>query len=226
MPADADPISREHWAPLLKALLVHGASWGEAGDLLVAAFADQIEDWHDRVQVVRQFLGYGEVDTTRCLTATDQRATILGWGSIQAEQGQIFQVPLPPSLSAITEARRLTITLAWISPCNQRHQDYRKAQLFLKVSNDDIGTTMRDVDAKTAQRGTVEHRIFRGSAAKAFLDGAKLAIQVNCVADAGKLTETIPYAVVASLEVGADSQIAVYDEVRTRIRPQVVIEAQ
>jgi len=226
LPPDADAISREHWAPLLKALIVHGASWGEAGALVEEAFGVEIEDWHDRVQVTRQFLGYGEVDARRCLSATDQRATILGWGSIRSDEGQVFQLPLPPSLSAVTEARRLTITLAWISPCNQRHQDYRKAQIFLKVPSGDIGTATVDVDAKTAQRGTIEHRVFNGTAAKAFLDGAKLSIQVNCVADAGKLTETIHYAVVASLEVGTDSQIAIYDEVRSRIRPQVIVEAQ
>jgi len=225
LPPDADPITREHWAPLLKALIVHGASWGEAGALIETAFADEIQDWQDRVQVTRQFLGYGEVDPERCVSATDQRATILGWGSIRADEGQTFELPLPPSLSAVTEARRLTVTLAWISPCNQKHQDYRKAQLFLKVPSDVIGTSTIDVDAKTAQRGTVEHRIFEGTDAKAFLDGAKLTIQVNCAADAGKLTETIHYAVVASLEVGADSQIAIYDEVRSRIRPQVIIEA-
>ncbi|PWT82044.1 MAG: hypothetical protein C5B58_08895 [Acidobacteria bacterium] len=94
-----------------------------------------------------------------------------------------------------------------------------------RFSQPGIGTSTIDVDAKTAQRGTVEHRIFEGTDAKAFLDGAKLSIQVNCAAAAGKLTETIHYAVVASLEVGADSQIAIYEEVRSRIRPQVIIEA-
>lgn len=224
LPTDADLISREHWAPLLKAIIVHGASWGQAGALLQAAFQNEIEQWQARVDVLRRFLGYGEVEVTRCLSATDQRATILGWGSIGVDEGQIFELPLPPSLSAVTEFRRLTVTLAWISPCNHRHQDYRKAQLYLKVPNANIGTSTIDVDAKTAQRGTVEHRVFEGTDAKAFLDGAKLAIQVNCAADAGKLEEAIQYAVVASLEVAAGSQIAVYDEVRSRIRPQVIIE--
>lgn len=225
IPVDADPIAREHWAPLLKALIVHGAAWGEAGTLLEDAFADDIEAWQDRVRLIRRFIGYGEVDYRRCLSATDQRATVLGWGEIRGDESRIFYLPLPASLSAVTEVRRLTTTLAWISPCNQRHQDYRMAHLYLNVPNEDIGTKTLEVDGKTAQLGTAEHRVFEGQQAKAFLDGTKLSIQVNCIADAGKLTEAIPYAVAISLEVGPDSRIAVYDEVRSRIRPQVIIKA-
>ena len=159
----------------------------------------------------QQFLGYGEVRAERCFSATDQCATLLGWSSIRADQGQIFSVPLPPSLSASTEWRRLTVTLAWFTPTNNQHRNYRLAQLFLKVPKADLGTeSVAGLDEQSAQRGTVEHRMFDGEKATAFLDGTNLSIQVNCRADGGTLNDEIPYAVVASLEVAQTSQVAVY----------------
>ena len=74
------------------------------------------------------------------------------------------------------------------------------------------------------ERGTVEHRIFEGEKARAFVDGANLAIQVNCRADAGELSDAFPSRSVASLEVAQTSQIAIYEEISARIRPQVEIE--
>lgn len=212
-----------HWAVVLKALLVHGANWGEASTLLERAFQLKNADWREAIRIKRQFLGYGEVAPERCLSATDQRATVIGCGNIAAEQGLVFTLPLPPSLSAQTEYRRFTATLAWLSSCNHQHRNYRRAQLYLTVPSDEVGTRTAGIDAMTARRGTVEHRVFEGYQAKAFLDGKAMAIQVNCKADAGKLDGEIPFAVVVSLEVGATSNIAIYNEVEARIRAQVQI---
>ena len=222
LPEGSEPIERGHWPVLLKAILVHGANWGQSGSLLDQAFSD-LRDKRDRKRLKQQFLGYGEVDVNRCLTATDQRATLLGWGIIDSEEGQIFELPLPPSLSATTEVRRLTATLAWLSPCNHRHRNYRTAKLYLTVPGEEIGAQTAAVDMDSSRRGTVEHRIFEGRDAKAFLDGATLSIQVSCKADAGIMTESIPYALAVSLEVGANANIDVYQEIRTRIRPRVQI---
>lgn len=72
----------------------------------------------------------------------------------------------------------------------------------------------------------MEHRVFEGEKATAFIDGTDLSIQVNCRADGGQLSDNIPYAVVASLEVAQTSQIAVYEEISVRVRPQVEIAAE
>ena len=71
--------------------------------------------------------------------------------------------------------------------------------------------------------GTLEHRIFEGSDAKAFLDGSVLTIQVNCKADGGVLTDTIPFGIAVTLEVGSTVNIDVYEEIKVRLRPQVVV---
>lgn len=226
LPADCNALDNPSLTVLLKALLVHSASWNGAQEILERAFEDEIPEKKDRRRTKQQFLGYGEVQSDRCFSSSDKRATLLGWSSIREDEGQIFSLPLPPSLAASTEWRRLTVTLAWLTPTNNQHRNYRVAQLFLKVPNAEIGTPdLAGLDEQSSQRGTVEHRVFEGEKAKAFVDGANLSIQVNCRADAGELNDEIPFAVVASLEVALTSQIAIYEEISARIRPQVEIAA-
>jgi hypothetical protein len=224
LPEDSEPLADTFYAVLLKTLLVHSASWGAAVAFIEQTFATAGMDWRERVRILQQFMGYGEVQIERCLSSTNQRVTLLGWTSIRDGQAQVFRLPLPPSLSASKELRRLTATLGWITPTNRRHRNYRLGQLFLTVPEQDIGTKTIGVDAKSAQRGTVEHRIFEGSDAKAFLDGAELAIRVNCKEDGGKLTETIPYAIAVTLEVGTNVAIDIYQEINVRLRPQVQVQ--
>jgi hypothetical protein len=224
IPTDCEALEPTYTGVVLKTLLVHGASWGNAGEFLEETFQDVIGDWRERVRILQQFLGYGEVVPERCLTATDQRATVLGWASISEGEGHTYRLPLPPSLSARTDLRRLTTTLGWLTPLNYRDRRYRRAHLYLSVAEDAIGTKTVGLDQKSSQRGTLEHRIFEGNDAEAFLDGSGLTVTVNCREDAGKLDGPIPYGLAVSLEVGADVAIAVYDEVRARIRPQVEIQ--
>jgi hypothetical protein len=95
------------------------------------------------------------------------------------------------------------------------------------VPNANIGTPkIVGLDQQSAQRGTVEHRVYKGDDAKAFLDGAKLEIHVSCREDGGKLIDRIPYPIAASLEVAQASQIAVYQEISARIRPRVEVLAE
>lgn len=224
IPEDCELLEPIYTGVVLKTLLVHAASWGNAGKFLEEAFQDVIGDWRERVRLLQQFLGYGEVAPERCITATDQRATVLGWASIGKGEGHTYRLPLPPSLSARTDLRRLTTTLGWLAPLNHRDRRYRRAHLYLSVAEDTIGTKSVGLDQKSSQRGTLEHRIFEGSDAKAFLDGTVLTVTVNCREDAGKLDDPIPYGLAVSLEVGADVAIAVYDEIQARIRPQVEIQ--
>ena len=223
LPEDSEPLSALYEAAILKAILVHSASWGDASEILVKAIGSAGMDWRERVRLLQQFLGYGEVEIERCVSSTNQRATLLGWASITDGQGHLFRLPLPPSLSASKELRQLRATLAWFTPTNHRHRNYRRAQLFLTVPGDEIGTSTIGVDSRSAQRGTVEHRIFEGSDAKAFLDGADLTIQVNCKADAGKIESSVPYAIAVTLEVGSSVTVDIYQEIRARLRPQIVV---
>ena len=110
-------------AVLLKALLVHGAHWGEWADRLLAQRPDfdLIEDANTKRAAQKDFvtrwLGYGFVDVERGMTCTAERATLLGVGELGADEAFVFSAPLPPSLAGKKAWRRLTVTLAWLSPC-------------------------------------------------------------------------------------------------------------
>lgn len=224
IPPDCEPLDAAYEAVLLKTMLVHGASWGDAARLVEKAFPTPGSQWKRLSRIKQQFLGYGEVDIRRCISATEQRATLLGWSTIGDGEGHTFEMPLPPALAARTELRRLTATLAWLTPTNQQHKDYRKAQLWIDVPEEIIGTQRDGLDAASARTGTVEHRTFKGNDAVAFIDGAKLRILVSCKADAGTLAERVPYAIAVTLEVGPDVQIDIYQQISARIRPTVGIQ--
>lgn len=225
LPDDCAPLDDEYYTVLLKALIVHGASWGDAAAAIESAFPAFAGDWRRLASLKQQFLGYGEVTMSRCFFSSEQRVTLLGWARISDGSGHQFELPLPPSLGARTELRRLTATLAWLTPTNHKHRDYRKAQLWINVPGDDIGTQTCGLDAMSARRGTVEHRVFEGTAAVPFLDGSRLSVLVSCRADAGKLDSPVAYAIAVTLEVGADVAIDIYQEISARIRPVVEVEA-
>jgi hypothetical protein len=225
LPADCLPLDSEYYTVLLKALVVHGASWGDAATAIERAFPSLAGDWRRLSRLKQQFLGYGEVNMLRCFSSTERRVTLLGWAQLSEGGGHEFNLPLPPSLAARTELRRLTATLAWLTPANHKHRNYRKAHLWIDVPGDRIGTQTLELDAQSSRRGTIEHRVFEGTDAVPFLDGDALRIQVNCRADAGELAVPVAYAIAVTLEVGANVEIDIYQEISARIRPVVEVEA-
>ena len=82
------------------------------------------------------------------------------------------------------------MTLAWLTPVNARHQQYRSATLELLPAGDDnysLGVErLRHQPTHIAiNRGTLQHCIFEGESAVAFLDGGMLKLRVECRAQAG-----------------------------------------
>ena len=121
---------------------------------------------------------------------------------------------------------RLTMTLAWLTPINPRHQQYRAATLEVLPNGDEefslaVGRVSEQPPHFAANRGTVSHCVFQGDSAVAFLDGGLLRLRVVCRAQAGALDEQVPFALAVSLETAIGSEIAVYDEVRAAVRPTV-----
>ena len=223
VPQDSEPLTDEYLAVVIKSLLVHGASWGTAASIIDAAFPEAAQSWQKMAGLKQQFLGYGEVDLNRSISPTGQRATLVGWAKISEGDGHRFEMPLPPSLAASIEIRRLTATLAWFTPANYFNRNYRTAELWIDVPSSGIGTNTDALDANSARRGTVEHRSFQGREAVPFLDGTKLSFLVSCKEDAGKLSIPIAYAVAITLEVGATSRIDIHQEISTRIRQPVEV---
>ncbi len=219
--------SPRHDPVLLKARLVHGAAWAEAGDRLRDIFKQEVGG-HKIKEFIGRFLGYGLVHPERVLGCTEQRATLLGFGTLTKGEAHAFALPLPSDLSGTRGLRRLTVTLAWLTPTAPHQQRYRKAQLwFTTDARDLIGVTRgpNGYDDALVKRGTVQHEVFEGEKARAFTDGDSLRIQVDCREDAAGLDEEIDYGLVVSFEVGEEVPVEVYEQVRQRLRAIVPISA-
>lgn len=211
-------------APLLKAMIVHGCSWGEIEERLRTILRTPANGRKMR-SLISRWLGYGVPDFDRVLACTEQRATMLGYGQLSDEKAHIFRLPLPPSLGARREQRRLTVTLAWMSPIAANTQRYRSAGLWFEVNGNALAVERREIDTKASRRGTVQHEIFEGTSAVAITDGANLDIKVNCRKDAAKLQTPVAYGLAVTLEVAEGIDIAIYEEIRSRIVPAVEIRA-
>ena len=210
-----------------KALLIHGASWGSKTDLLVDIFGPGTHD--QRKDNVARLLGYGAVDVARTLDCTQHRATLLNWDSIGNDEAKLFRIPLPTGLESSLDFRSVTFTIAWFSPVNAQHQGYRAAALSLTPGGDGeyslaIKRAAEQPHYNAVKRGSVLHERREGQRAAAFVDEGDLLFTVSCRASAGELNELVPFAVAVSIEVGVESEITVYDEVRAavenRIRPK------
>lgn len=217
-------------AVLLKALLVHGAHWRDGPDRLLAERPDfqLIQNGNSRrvaeLDFVTRWLGYGVADMERAITCTAERATLLGVGELGADEALVFSAPLPPGLAGKIAWRRLTLTLAWMSPINPAHQAYRRAKLWAAPPHEQLRLERVNVDWQAARRGTVQHEVLEGEDAVAFADGDRFQCKVNCAAEAGELTGKVAFALCVSFEVAVGSEIAVYEEVRQRIAPPIGIQ--
>ena len=211
-----DGLPRAVW---LKALVAHGAEWGEAGSIMARLLRNQ-DNSRQFKEYVTRLLGYGAVDVNRVQECTARRVTALGGGTLGQDESHVHRFPLPPSLSGRHGHRRLTVTLAWLSPVNQRHQAWRRADLWFAPPQDLqdlLRVSRQQADWRAVQRGTLQHEILEGERAGVFVDDANLEIQVSCRADAGTLEDEVPYALAITLEVAEELGIDIYEEVRAAV---------
>ena len=146
---------------LLKTLLVHGSDWANAWNLYQQVLKNGQNSRNFR-EYVGRFLGYGSANVAKVLTCTDQRVTVLGVGVLEDGDADEFTLPLPPSLSTVTDARRLTVTLAWLTPVNGTLQKYRIAHLwFSQTEGSAIAPLRLYADYRAVQRGTVRMKYWK-----------------------------------------------------------------
>jgi hypothetical protein len=220
-------VALDYLPLVLKALMVHGAKWGDKGELLDHIFEPHGQGSHfPRRDDIARLLGYGVPDIQRVLDCTENRATLLGWGTILADQSLLYRIPLPPEIEGNVAVRDATVTLAWFSPVNARHKGYRMAALDLSAGSDEkhwivderVPTQPTD---KAVARGTVIHERRRGDKAKVFVEDGHMLLRISCRAGAGALNEAVPYALAVSFEVAAAANIPVYERIRERLRTPV-----
>lgn len=226
---EADPgqllVGDAQYHPVVaKALLVHAASWGNQGARLAGLLGLTGQDTRKHLS---QLLGYGPVEPTRVATASRVRPVLLAAASIKNGKRHTYRYPLPPSLSTTTWWRRLTITLAWLSPINSRSQRHRMARLFFSPPDRDLMVQRIEADWRAVQRGTVQHEVLEGSSAVAFQADGAMEINVDCRIDAGTLEGGfVRYALAASVEVAPEIEVDLHAEVRDQLRTAVQARAR
>jgi len=200
-------------APIVKAMLVHGCSWQTTAQLLMRILSTE----GNQQQIITNWIGYGIPDINRSIECTAQRASLIGYGELPNEKAHIFKLPLPPVLGSRTDMRKLTATLAWISPISPSTQKYRNASLWFELENESLVPGRTDIDWRSARRGTIQHEIFTGTRAVPIVEGEYIKIKVNCRQDASRIIDPIRYGLIVSLEVAEGIDINIYNEVRSRI---------
>jgi hypothetical protein len=213
--------ARRTWVAVLKALAAHGAGWGEEADVLADALALAGRDIRSSTA---RLLGYGSTDIRRALACNDQRVTLVGWGELADDEGHEYIFPLPPSLSGVSVARQLTLTLAWLSPIVPGRKNYRAASLWVSPPTDELQLRRVGPDWQQVQRGTLQHEILRSDKAVVVSPGAMMSVKVNCRSDAGPLREQVPYGLFVTLEVAETLDLPIYAEVAQVIQPLVRVQ--
>lgn len=223
--ADMDP---QFYAVVVKALLVHQAKWGESANLLEQILKEVAAGKSSpRRDNITRVLGYGFPQIEAAISCTANRATLVGYGRIRAGQANVHKIPLPSSLERVSEPRSIATTVAWISPVNVRHQEYRRAKLHVdtvakmetaigaaRVSDQPLGPS--------SARGTIFHARYEGAAAVQFVDDGHVCLRVTYRREkAGSpLDRDIRYGVAVTIEAGQD--IRVYEEIQMRLAAMVV----
>jgi hypothetical protein len=179
-------------AAVLKALLVHAARWQDASelDLLPIAFKrpatkpnhpklkTSVEPKNSKKAIASLF-GYGVVESRNIGNCNGNRVTLVGGGDIEKDQAITHRIPVPASISPIMK-KRVTVTLATLTPVNPRSARWRGVKLAFKVSGAiGIGFThdlVRENDQYIVATGTVQHEVFEGERAFAVGDDATIDI--------------------------------------------------
>ena len=225
-------LPSEYAALVVKALLVHGATWGPKGEFLDENFQPQGVGSHlARRDDIARLLGYGVPKIDRVLDCAENRATLLGYGTIAADSALLYRIPLPPGLDGVRAFRALTVTLAWFSPVNPRHQGYRMAALDVSSASDEKHWIAADREPcqptdKANMRGTVFHERRIAEQATVFLDDGHFLLRVSCRSAGGQLDNPVPYAMAVSFEVGVDAAIPVYEPIRDRLAVPIRAQAR
>lgn len=214
---------------LIKAMVIHGSSWGSIKED-ICDILNQVNS-SDIDRFARNWMGYGIPNPDRILECTPQRATMIGFGQLLDGQANLFKLPLPPSLASQSTWRRLTVTLAWISPISPSTQKYRDAGLWFDVYGVDIASQRKESSSgrngwQAVRRGTVQHEIFEGDTAQPFVDGEYIEIKVNCSKDANAINEPINFGLLVTLEVKDNITIDIYNEIKIKIRTAIEIQSR
>ena len=221
-------IDPAYHAVLLKSLLVHSARWDQATADALKEIVNENEKlhWEHERDEISRFLGFGCPEIDRVVDCAENRATLIGWNTIHAKETDRFQVPLPAELEGVAGFRALLVTIAWLTPITHSHRMYRLAKFKASPGGDKnfsigVSNSKQQPSHNALGKGTVYHHRWEGEEAADFVNNGDLVLDVTCLPAAGELDEAISYAVVATLEVGVDVAVPIYERIREQLREAV-----
>jgi len=206
-------ITRRQKAAAIKALLVHGTSLPERSE-------------HDPLLGTVAF-GNGLVTRDFSEGCATNEAVVLYVGSIAANEEQELLFPLPNGLS-VREAKRIDATLAWLTPVNWRHRQYRKASLAMVKPAGSIPlldkSTGISSDESTRGASTVQHQTWEFEKAFASGQGSNMSVRLKCYEQAGGLLgERVDFAIALSLWVAPSLGVDIYSQVKAQVEARVAV---
>lgn len=215
-------------AALLKALLVHGARWTQARDLLVEILGPADNRQHYRQKDnVRRYLGFGAYDPELVINCAEDRATLWAVGTLNADQGRRFRIPWPAIMSGKAIPHGLRATLAWFSPPRPGAVAYRAVRMKIvepqQLGAAGIKAPGSQPDPKQAHKGTVVHRHWGGEKAAAIAGDGFFEIDVQREAD--DLDHAVSFALVVTLEMAGQAEVYAQVLNRVALKPVVAVPA-
>lgn len=211
-------IPTEYEAIAIKSMLVHSCSWHYMGSDIRQFIP--VPPRNSRKEALK-WVGYGTPYPEVSIFCTDQRVTLIGFDLLSPGRQVDMLFPLPPCLISQNVKKRLTITLAWMSPVAANRKNYRVAKLEFRSSNNPLMEENRqDSDANTSRRGTVQHEVYEDDSAQQYQSNDNLAITVSCHKDP-LLRTPVKFVLMATLEVAETTHYPIYQEVAMRLQSQI-----
>jgi subtilase family protein len=219
-------IGGPHRAVLLKALLVHCASWTPAHELIVDVLCQATDHHTHKKNHVRRYLGYGAVDAGVALDCATDRATLWAVGSLQREQAHTFSVPLPEIMSGKAQLHQISTTVAWFAPPRVGTAMYRGVRLRLVEPKESavafaVKPTSEQPDTNQAHSGTVIHRRWTGVKAAAL--GAQDNFELMIQRQPDDMDDAVPYALVTTVAMPGVAEVYAQVRERVAIKPKVAV---
>lgn len=214
--AGQEGVPREYAAVLLKAALSHGACW----DSLEHARNDYYCEKRNRAA---RWIGYGVPDFSKVMTCSMDRVTAIGFGKLKNDKAHEYHLPLPVDLHSRAIKRKVTATLAYMTPISFCRQEYRKAQLWFSLNNvSRIAPDRVNTDWHAVLRGTLQHEVFEGGRAIPWGADDEIDFKVSCKQSSttGPLGAEVPYAFFATVEF-AEPVGDIYAGVADRLKQKV-----
>lgn len=225
------PLSKAKKAALIKALLIHSASWRGRGEEIRAIIDPSKDmDWRVWRAEISRLLGYGFVEPDEAVYCAANRATLWSTGELLIDEAKEYKISLPTEIGTLAGVREVRATLAWFSPTRPRHMTYRASKLRITaLGNSDFSvlgvSTFSDEPGHTQiERGTISHRRWRNNRMGHFDGDTEFSISIQRDKDQGvKIDDAIPYGLAVTIEHEKGTKI--YEEILTsvHVRPRSLI---